>query len=257
MTSFALDLHQRISRRPLIRLRIAFALIWLIYDGLDVYWGATHTILLSDVPIPSLLWTQCFLILTELFILVGFKPRFFALIAFLLRAIEFQIFPLNDFLYFCVSALLLSQCDCSSERGSDLKLIPARAWPRNIFVLQLAWIYFSSALLKLNPSFLSGGDLFVRQNYTFAAFNWPYPQFYRIWISSLSGNAVLAWVGVAAEFSLAFTLLAWLKRPQHRSRLRILAVGLALGIHGFSALSLNVFFFGASLLAQVWFLTTD
>jgi hypothetical protein len=237
-------------RSPYVYFRISFAATWLLYDVLDLALGGTQGFFWG-VPSPSvhrgIFVAQLLLIGLETGLLFGLLARWLAFALFLVRLYEASLFPLNDFLYFCVAALLLSQCDCGN--GSLTENVPA--WPREVFVLQTSWIYFSTALLKLNSYFLSGGDLYVRQNYLASALHWPYPAFYEHWISTLVGNALLAWAGVAAEISMAGLLLAWWFYPAHRRRLHLAVFSLALAIHGFGAIALNVFFFGASMFLQV------
>jgi len=243
--------------------RIVFAAIWLIYDLLDISLGETVKILwFYRGPFYSLsvISSQVILIFCELGLLLGWRPRslaFLAFLAFLARSYESCFVPLNDFFYFTVIALILSQCEGRRGKrsvGGTSKNVAA--WPRDLLVAQTAWIYFASAFLKLNPFFLSGGDLYVRQNYEVAVLPLYYPEFYRSWISTLTGNGILAGLAVTMEMSLALILLSWLLWPHRRHRLHVLASCLALGIHGYAAYNLNVFFFGASMIAQVFFLTS-
>jgi hypothetical protein len=134
---------------------------------------------------------------------------------------------------------------------------PAPSWPRDVLVLQTAWIYLCSAIFKMNPSFLSGGDLFARQNYLAEVLPLPFPGLYRNWIQDLSHDAVLAWTGIVLEMILAAVLFFWWYCPKRRRPLRKIAIGLALAIHGYAALALNVFFFSASIVAQIIFMTLE
>lgn len=239
-------------RRPLVRFRIAFAAIWLVYDLLDLIYAGTAREFWA-VPnrgIPhKLAIVQILLIAFEALLLLGWRPRITALAAFAVRTYESTFLPLNDFFYFCIIALILSQSDC--ENGDE----PAAAWPRDLLVLQAAWIYFASSLLKLNAPFLSGGDLYVRQNYLATALSWHYPDFYLAWISTLAGNAVLAWGAVSAEMSLSLVLFGWWWFPARAHRFRAAAIVLAVAVHGFAAATMNVYFFGMSLVAQIVLLT--
>jgi uncharacterized membrane protein YphA (DoxX/SURF4 family) len=90
---------------------------------------------------------------------------------------------------------------------------------------------------------LSGGHLFVRLRYLIVAYDWPYPHALARCAESLPCDAVLAWCGAGAELLLGILLAAGVARRY--------VVPLAVGIHLFGALALNVFFFGASMVAQV------
>jgi hypothetical protein len=246
------------SASPLVRFRIAFAAIWLVYDILDVALGGTRGSFWS-VGDPSslriLLGSQLSLIAIEAALLIGWRPRLMAFLAFAARAFEARLFMLNDFLYYCVAALLLANARTagSLRKGPAEAQVPA--WPRDVFVLQTAWVYFATALLKLNTPWLSGGDLYVRQNYLAAAHHWLYPGFYARWISGLGFNSTLAWMACFFELTLSVVLLLWWLKPKHRPLTGRLATALVVGIHGFAALALNVYFFGASMISQVALLT--
>jgi hypothetical protein len=221
------------------RFRVAFASIWLAYDALDLALGGTaSTYWIAGRSAPGLAEVQLGLVASELGLLWGRGARAFALAAFALRALEaWRFFRLNDFLYFSATALILSQCRLGRKGAREL------AWPRDVLLWQAAWIYFATALLKTSSAWLSGGHLFVRQQYMAAAYGWPYPAFYRAWFSTLGGNAALAWLGLAGEFSLAALLV--LRAPKR------LVVAVAIALHGFAAVALNVWFFGASMIAQL------
>jgi hypothetical protein len=235
-------------REGFIYFRVAFATIWLIYDLLDVSVGGARGFFWSVLDpgvFDRLLACQVFLIICEVGLITGRKTREFAFAAFLARSYQSYMFPLNDFLYYSVAALILSQCDCEGPKSE-----PARAWPRDVFILQMAWMYFATALLKLSPTFLSGGDLYVRQNYM-GANGWPYPQFYRNWVSFLPHDAELAWLGIAGEFTLAILLFSWWYFPKYRTRLKQASTVMALAIHAFGIVFLNVFFFSLSMVVSV------
>lgn len=224
---------------PIRRFRIAFASIWLVYDVLDIaFHGTAVTQWIGGRPTGLLTALQALLVVSELGLLLGLRPRACALAAFFLRAVvAWKFFALNDFFYFCVTALVLAQFRLEGDRE--------QGWPRDVLIWQTAWIYFATALLKTSRVWLSGGHLFVRQEYL-AATGWPYPAFYRSFISALAGNAILAWMGIAMEFLLAGMLL--FRAP------RRWALALAVAVHGFAALTVNVWFFGASMIAKVAFL---
>jgi len=218
------------------RFRIAFASIWLTYDLLDLALHATAmTQWIGGRPTGTLTALQFLIVGSEFGLLCGVQARFFAFLAFALRAVvAWNFFRLNDFFYFCVTALILAQFRFDGRKEP--------AWPRDVLMWQAAWIYFATATLKTSSAWLSGGHLFVRHGYL-ASVGWPYPEWYRAAVSTLSGNAALAWLGLAGEFALAALLV--IRAP------RRVVVGLAAALHGFAAFSLNVWFFGASMIAQL------
>jgi hypothetical protein len=234
------------------RFRVAFAAIWLGYDVLDLCLRGTainQWIGGANLPVVGLVLLQMGLILAELGLLLGRRARLCAFAAFALRAAEaYFYFRLNDFYYFAVVALILSQCRLE-ESGVDRPAAPELAWPRDVLLAQAAWMYFATALMKTSALWLSGGHLYVRHQYLLAAFGWPYPTFYRTFVSTLAGNAFLARLGVLGEFALA-ALIA-LRAPKRPT------IALCVAIHLFAALALNVYFFGASMIAQVAFLLPD
>lgn len=229
------------------RFRIAFAAIWLVYDALDLCLKGTainQWVGGASLPVVGLTALQLGLIAAEIGLLSGRRARSCALAACVLRAVEAYFYlRLNDFYYFSVVALILSQCRLDRDGARE------PAWARDVLLLQAAWMYFATGLLKTSALFLSGGHLYVRHQYLLTALGWPYPAFYRDLVSTLSGNALLARLGLLGEFSLA-ALLA-LRAPKRPT------VALALALHLFAALALNVFFFGASMIVQVAFLIPD
>lgn len=244
------------SRKCLRHFQIAFASVWLTYDLFDLFLGGTESVLWL-APTPELRQTlkllQCILIVSQLNIIFGIQTKIFTIALFLARGFQGFLFPINDFFYGAVIALILipAQWDEVSPDGQ----VPA--WPRDVLILQTAWIYFATALLKLGPSFISGGDLYVRQNYLSKFLNWPFPVFYQRWISTLPGNAVLSWTAISLELVLSVFLFLWWKKKDLRDTLRPLSVALVIAIHGFAALTTNVFFFGFSMVAQVFLLTRE
>ena len=237
---------------PLERFRMAFAAIWIAYDATDLAVRGTQACYNWTSPpfglLPRLALLQVALIVFEVALLLGWRVWVSALVCAFLRWLEWSTFiRLNDFAYFIVTALLLAQ---TRSTGGLLRRSPpdkrAPAWPRDLLVAQAGWMYFATAMMKLSPVFLSGGHLYVRHQYLAAAYAWPYPELFRRWTESLRADAFLAWLGVATEFSLAFALFF---------RRRRIAVPLACAVHGFGALSLNVWFFGASCVAQIALLT--
>jgi len=220
----------------LLRFRFWFALLWMSYDCADLLFRGTGDILwISSANGLPLMVLQAALIGGQLCIAMGISAPLACLACFALRLAEAQFyFGLNDFYYYCVVMIPLA---FAGEK---------RAWTRDFLVVQLTWIYFATATLKLNPEWLSGGHLYVRQNYLAAIQHWPYPAWYQRQFLSLPGAALLARFGVAAEFLLA-TLLLTRRAPR-------VATVLALAVHGFAALALNVWFFGASMALGVIFL---
>ncbi|MBI3295751.1 MAG: hypothetical protein HYZ71_13580 [Deltaproteobacteria bacterium] len=242
------------DHNPYIALRIGFALVWLTYDLMDLFYGGTQGVLwlVPDQTFHrAIQLSQLGVIFCEVGLLIGWRARWFAVGALLARGLEAYIFPLNDFLYYCVSVFLLAQSECSNaDRGKAVRI-----WPRDVFVIETAWIYLSTALMKVNTEFLSGGDLYVRQNYLATARDWWFPDLYRQWIAALSHNAILAWMGVIGEAALGAVLVAWWFWPRHRRVFFLAALGLTSAIHAFGAAMCNVFFFSASMIVQVGCLT--
>ena len=249
-------IEEQTSALPLVYFRIFFAAIWLVYDLIDVSAGQTAKILWfyrQAGQIHGVFIFQILLIICEGALILGWRPGFFALCAFLARGAIVWVAPLNDFYYFCVIALILSQCQWGKKE------VPA--WSRDLLVIQTAWIYFATAFFKLNPAFLSGGDLYARGNYEATVLPLPFPAFYKNWISHLNFDLGLSWMAVVLEMSMALTLVFWLlakkRRPQYRNKIRWIAICLSVAIHGYAAVFLNVFFFGASMITQVALLTWE
>ncbi len=231
----------------LSRFRCAFALIWLCYDLCDLLWSGTAFCadwlgtLQHGAP-HGLVALQLGLVACELGLLLGRAIVPCALGAVSLRAVEaFGYFGLNDFFYFVATCSYLVFCapEPAAEPGGAPR-VPA--WVRAALVFQTGWIYVATATLKLNPAFLSGGHFLVRHAYLAQA-HWPYPSALLPLLRSLPFNRALSWLAVGGEMTLGLLLLLRRGRP--------LAIALALGIHGFAALAVNVWFFGASMIAQV------
>jgi hypothetical protein len=231
--------------------RIAFAAIWLLYDSLDLAGSSTARLVdWSAIKAPArLASTQAGLIVCELcLVLVGGRWVLpVGACAVILRAVELSHYHLNDFAYYIVTMAVLAHTrgpgllawrDRAGEAGEER----AARWPRDVLVWQVGWMYLATGLLKLNPSWLSGGHLLVRFRYL-AALDWPYPTFIRHCTDSLGCDHALAIAGATAELGLGVLLLL---RPERR-----IVLPLAIAIHGFGALMTNVWFFGASLVAQV------
>jgi hypothetical protein len=236
---------------PLARFRMAFAVVWLVYDLVDVAVGGTSAIhdwvTTAQRAPPQLQVIQVGLVGAEALLLLGVEVTAVALLAASLRALEwYQWLRLNDFQYYVVTAVILA----TTRSGGgllrrDLGRARVPSWPRDVLLIQAGWMYVATALMKISPAWLEGGQLIVRHHYLWAARGWPYPAFYRRWADSLAFNAALAWCAVTCELTLGVVLLFF------RRRARTLAVLLAVAVHGFAAVFMNVFFFGASLVAQV------
>jgi uncharacterized membrane protein YphA (DoxX/SURF4 family) len=173
----------------------------------------------------------------------GSYARAAPLAAAALRAVEtYWFLRLNDFYYFIVVALLLSQVPPSAG-WAKRPSAPIPGWVRDALRWQTAWIYLATGSLKLNTAWLSGGHLLVRQTYLAGVAHWPYPRALLPYLSSLAVDAKLAWLAAASELALGALVLA--------GRPAAAIFVLAAGIHLFGALATNVWFFGASMLAQV------
>ncbi len=248
------------SRVPLFYFSRAFAAIWLVYDLTDMAYRGTATLCrvggFGDL-IGYLTANQILLIVVEAAWLIGIRPRLMALLAAALRACETYFYSLNDFRFFCVMCLILAVSDSDGGKWKSARQGVALTWPRDLLVLQTGWTYFATGFLKLNPPFLSGGELYVRQNYLIAAFDWPFPAFYRSLIATLPLNSLLSWFGAAGEMALGFLFAAWVFCPRRRRILRMVSLPLVVGIHGFAAVALNVYFFGVCLVAQVFLMTYE
>lgn len=230
------------NARDLLGFRRTFAFLCLAYDTCDLLFHGTASALWTFPPewtarLPAL---QIGLIIFEALLCLDVFPMATALACAVLRGIEaWYFFPLNDFFYITVVMLILSQSTRTAARTP--------VWVRDALVAQAAWIYFATALLKLNPEWLSGGHLYVRFAYLRAVFEWPYPAFFSALASTPAKVAWLAYGGAALEFALAAMLTL-------RARKRY-ALGAALLLHGFAALTTNVWFFGAAMVAQVGWLS--
>ena len=239
-TKFNFWIKETISNRPLKIFRIVFAAIWLVYDLLDFSFGelSRNFVVDANPPLHALAICQVLLIICELGLLLGWRARFFAFLCFGFRFWEASFFDLNDYFYFCTTALILSQCEISNGKNAQTP-----KWSRDVLIIQTGWIYFASALLKLNPLWLSGGDLFTRFRILSFDLGWLYPEFMKKMVFSMPFDSALAWFTVIAEFGIAILLFTrWSKRTLFI---------LTMGVHLTAALTLNVWFFGASLISQV------
>ncbi len=247
--SFRQWTEREASIKPLHYFRILFGVIWLIYDLFDLSYGLSAKLSwIFTMPLhqPMVTALLVVLVICELGVVCGLwvTPCLWA--AVVARALEAYYFPVNDYLYFCVTAVILTQINFNRDWSK-----PVRVWPRDVLLFQTAWIYAASAFLKMNPHYWSGGDLFVRLNYTAAVLPLPYFDFYRHWISEPFFSASLARFSIVMEFLIPLLLVVWFLEKK-RSRILALFIFLAVfGIHGFAMYGLNVYFFGLSLIAQV------
>jgi hypothetical protein len=243
---FSAWLQREVDARPLELFRRVFAAIWLVYDACDLALNGTALCAswlltaLNGAPL-GLQLNQVALIVCQLGLIVGWRVSELALAACALRMFEWwQYFRVNDFLYYAVTAAWLVFAVPVRDHEGRARM---PAWVQRGLLVQTGWIYLASALLKLNPAFVSGEHFFVRHGYQLTVMQWPYPALLKPWLLSLRVNAGLAWLTVCSEATLGLLLV--LRRG------RYVALALAIGVHGFAALDMNVFFFGASLLAQV------
>jgi hypothetical protein len=227
--------------------RSAFGAVWLVYDLCDLLCAGTATVSWWAAGVlgapPALQILEIGLIACEAAMVRGASALVAPLLAAALRGVEAYYFlRLNDFYYFIVVALLLSQVPPGApwQRRSAGK-VPG--WTRDAMRWQTAWIYLATGTLKLNTAWLSGGHLEVRHEYLIHVVGWPYPRALVPFLSNRSVNAGLAWMAAIAEITLGALVL--------RGRPRAAILALAAGIHGFAALAMNVWFFGASMILQV------
>jgi hypothetical protein len=223
------------DERAVARFRRVFFAIWLVYDLCDLYFRGTATAFdpfgLAPDRHPLLLVAQLGVMGCGVLLVSGRSPLF-ALAAVAFRGLECWIYPLNDFLYFVVISIWLA--------------VPGdRKWQRDVLIWQTAWIYFATGLLKLNRDWLSGGHLFVRFGYIHTM-RWP--RIAADCTESLACLSKMAWIGVSGELAMVVLLIAGARFGRFGRRAAML---LAVGIHATAAIGLNVWFFGASMVAQV------
>jgi hypothetical protein len=222
--------------------RVAFALIWLAYDLLDLALGTTERSLdwFPHPRDPGLVVVQVVLVATGAMLVWGRGVWAFGMIAAAARAAEgFLYFPLNDFFLGSVFLVLVAH-----SRGGPFREGTRRPrWVHDALLVQLAFIYAATGILKLNPDWLGGGHLFVRTQYMKVAWDWPYPAWLEQELAVPAFDAMLSRVGVAAELVLAGVLAA--RRPYW------LGAALAVGIHGVGAFVTNVWFLSATMIAAV------
>jgi hypothetical protein len=238
-------------------LAVFFAILC-VYDFLDIFWGGTASSywLVSDADrtLSQLLALQLALLALQAGIvaaaIAGLRScRVRAWIGtalgavFVLRAIEaWFFFGLNDFYFFSVTTFIGAHFFLSSVPPGRLP-----SWPRRVLLYQTAWIYLATGILKLNPHWLGGDHLWIRQKYVVEVLGWSRPDWLNAWVTRLEVNQALAIAGAAGEICLG--LLLAFEAP------RWMTVALAASMHGFAAVALNVWFFGATMVAQVCFVT--
>jgi len=227
--------------QSLATFRRVFAGVWLLYDAIDLVWGTTERSLswfphARDWRLAAL---QVVLVASGLMLVVGKRIWMFGMAAAAARATEaLEMFPLNDF-YFCsiVYALIAHSGGGPFAEGRRPK------WVHDALLVEFAWVYLATGVLKLNRDWLSGGHLFVRTQYLVQSQDWPFPLPVERALRSLPIDGVLATVGAALEILLSGVMFA--RRPYR------LGVTLAVAIHGAGALITNVWFFSASMIAGV------
>jgi hypothetical protein len=217
------------------RTRRAFAGVWLVYDLVDSLAGAVEHArdFLPHPPSFTLAVAHVALIVCGIQLVRDRRPFVYGLLAAGARLVETTQYGLNDFFYYATLMLLMAHGD-----GGPFETGKRPLWVRHALLAELAWIYLSTALLKLNADWLGGGQLFARAEYLVIAFDWPYPSFVRAALGSMRVCSILAWAGVGAELLLALVLAA--RRPYW------LGILLVAAIHGFAMAVTNVWFFSVS-----------
>ena len=234
--------------------RRVFAAVWLVYDAADIAFKGTATSLDWFAAAHGsfsgrLLALQVICLLCELVIVVA-RPsmaRFVPLACLGAAGARFvitrQYWSLNDFLFFVVVMLLLAFVPGRADAAGPL--VPR--WLVDVLRWQAAWVYIATGILKANREFLSGGHLFVRHGYLRFVRHWPYGPFGSL-VTSLWVDVSLAWFTVVAEVAVGVLLLLV---PRWR-RAGLVAVLLAVAIHGGAAAFDNVWFFGVAMFSLVW-----
>jgi Vitamin K-dependent gamma-carboxylase len=249
-------LDARDDRPGLATFRRVFAVIWLVYDVIDLGWGMTER---ARVWFPhdrstGLIVLQVILVASGAMLALGRQVWASGMIAAIARGAEaFVFFPLNDFFFGSVVYLLLAHSDGGPfalgtagpvhAGGAAGPTRSTKTWVRDVLILELGWIYVATGVLKLNPDWLDGGQIFVRTQYLATSHGWPYPDALSRAFTSLAFDAKLSKAGAAGEIALGAMMFA---RGPYR-----LAVALAIAIHVFGAVVTNVWFFPASMAAGV------
>jgi Vitamin K-dependent gamma-carboxylase len=232
--------------RAVASFRRVFAAIWALYDLVDLGWGMTER---ARVWFPhdrdlGLLALQVVLVLSGVSLALGRRIWVSGMIAAVARATEaFVYFSLNDFFFASVVCLLLAHSDGGPFARDAARVGRHPRWVRDALILQFGWIYAATGVLKLNPDWLDGGQIFVRTQYLATSHGWPYPEALSRAFSSLAFDAKLSKVGAGSEIALGAMMFA--RGPYWA------AAALAIGIHLFGAMVTNVWFFPASMAAGV------
>lgn len=240
-----------VSAKKLNTFRMVFALVWLTYDILDIVYDGTvisRNLLHRLGPASSHSYAlQGMLVACEVGMLSGRFPAVFCLAAAVLRFYQSATyFGQNDFFYYALTALLLAIAYLDADRFSRSPTL-VKGWIIDVMRVQLGFTYVATAIMKMNPSWLSGSHLHVRISYLHKAFDWPYPDFFLRCMENRPCASAHAWTAVILEVLLGFMVIA--------GRFPRWSLLLALGIHGFAVFTTNVWFFGASIVAHVAFLS--
>jgi hypothetical protein len=220
--------------------RRCFAGVWLAYDVIDTLAGGIEHAR-NWMPHPqsfTLVATHLVLIACGVQLVRDRRPFVFGLIAVSARFVETYFYGLNDFFYYMLMMLLMAHGDGGLFENGKRPL-----WVRHALLAQLGWVYFATAVLKLNTDWIGGGQLFARTEYLVRGFDWPYPSMLHHGFQSREFCVVLAYAAVIGELLLAFVL--WARRPYW------LGVALVVGIHGFAMVVTNVWFFSVSNIVVV------
>jgi len=226
--------------------RRVFATIWVVYDVVDLGWGMTERsrVWFPHDRDPRLVALQVVLVASGAALALGRYVWVSGIIAAAARATEaFAFFSLNDFFFASVVYLLLAHAEGGPFPGDNARSASRPRWVKGALIVQFGWIYVATGVLKLNPDWLDGGQIFVRTQYLSISHGWPYPEALSRAFTSLAFDAKLSEVGAASEIALGVTMLA--RGPYW------LAAALAIGIHAFGALITNVWFFPVSMAAGV------
>ena len=157
----------------------------------------------------GLLAVQIVLVLSGVSLALGRQVWASGMIAAVARAVEaFVFFSLNDFFFVSVVYLLLAHSDGGPFARGAARGGRHPRWVRDALILQLGWIYVATGVLKLNPDWLDGGQIFVRTQYLATSHGWPYPEALSRAFSSLAFDAKLSMVGAASEIALGGLMFA-------------------------------------------------
>jgi hypothetical protein len=217
-----------------------FAGLWLVYDVFDVLAGGIEHARewMPHSPSITLAGVHVVLIVCGVQLVRDRRPFVYGVVAASARLLETTQYGLNDFFYYALMMLLLAHGD-----GGPFETGRRPLWVRHALLAELAWVYFATALLKLNADWLGGGQLLARTGYLALSFDWPYPLFVRHAFESFRFCAIVSALAVSGEFLLALVLAV--RRPYW------LGVLLVVGIHGFAMLMTNVWFFSVSNILAV------